>query len=83
MEEQLTENDFSGIHAEPFEIQHHHAQHQQGELRHLCWFGMNLAPRFTDMQAQLKHLYCGCDPEEYSNFMISPIGQIDRKVIAS
>jgi hypothetical protein len=49
----------------------------------LCWFGMNLAPRFTDMQAQLKHLYCGCDPEEYSNFMISPIGQIDRKLIAS
>jgi len=49
----------------------------------LCWFGMNLAPRFTDMQAQVKHLYCGCDPEEYSNFMISPIGQIDRKLIAS
>ncbi len=54
MEEQLTENDFSGIHAEPFEIQHHDAQHQQGELRHPCWFGMNLAPRFADMQAQLK-----------------------------
>jgi hypothetical protein len=34
MEEQLTETDFSGIHAEPFEIQHHHAQHQQGVLRH-------------------------------------------------
>jgi hypothetical protein len=48
----------------------------------LCWFGMNLAPRFTDMQAQWKHLYCGCDPEEYSNFMISPIVQIDRKLIA-
>ena len=49
----------------------------------LYWFGMNLAPRFTDMQAQLKHLFCGCDPEEYSNFMISPIGRIDRKLIAS
>ncbi|MGO8789212.1 MAG: Tn3 family transposase [Terriglobia bacterium] len=49
----------------------------------LYWFGMNLAPRFTDMQAQLKHLFCGCDPEEYSNFTISPIGRIDRKLIAS
>jgi TnpA family transposase len=49
----------------------------------LYCFGMNLAPRFTDMQAQLNHLYCGCYPEEYSNFMISPIGQIDRKLIAS
>ena len=25
----------------------------------LHWFGMNLAPRFTNLQAQLKHLYCG------------------------
>jgi TnpA family transposase len=49
----------------------------------LYCFGMNLAPRFTDMQAQLNHLYCGCYSEEYSNSMISPIGQIDRKLIAS
>ncbi len=49
----------------------------------LYCFGMNLAPRFTDMQAQLKHLFCGCNPEEYSNFMIPPTGQIDRKLIAS
>lgn len=49
----------------------------------LHWFGMNLAPRFTNMQAQLKHLCCGCDPEEYSTFLIPPTGQIDRKLIAS
>jgi hypothetical protein len=49
----------------------------------LYCFGMNLAPRFTDMQAQLKHLFCGCDPEDYSNFLIPPTEQIDRKLIAS
>ena len=52
-------------------------------LEPLYCFGMNLAPRFTDMQAQLKHLFCGCDPEDYSNFLIPPTGQIDRKLIAS
>jgi TnpA family transposase len=49
----------------------------------LHWFGMNLAPRFTNLQAQLKHLCCGCDPEEYANFLIPPAGQMDRKLIAS
>lgn len=49
----------------------------------LHWFGMNLAPRFTNMQAQLKHLCCACDPGEYSTFLIQPIGRIDRNLIAS
>jgi TnpA family transposase len=49
----------------------------------LNWFGLNLAPRFTNLQDQLKHLYCGCDKEEYSNFLISPVGQIDRELIVS
>jgi hypothetical protein len=60
-----------------------HAQHQQGELRHPLLVRNEPRAGFTDMQALWKHLYCGCDPEEYSNFMISPIGQIDRKLIAS
>jgi hypothetical protein len=55
----------------------------KANLAILCWLGMNLAPRFTDIQAQWKPLYRGRDPEEYSNLMISPIGQIDRKLIAS
>lgn len=38
---------------------------------------------FTDLQAQLKHLYCGGDPERYANVLISPVGQIDRKLIVS
>ena len=47
----------------------------------LDWFRLNLAPRFTNLQAQLKHLYCGVDPAEYSNFLIHPAGQIDRQLI--
>jgi len=47
----------------------------------LYWFGMELAPRFTDLQAQLKHLYCGCDPDGYGKFLITPVGQIDHALI--
>ena len=49
----------------------------------LYWFGMNLAPRFTNLQAQLKHLYCGPGQGRYSDFLIQPVGQIDRSLIAS
>jgi TnpA family transposase len=49
----------------------------------LYWFGMNLAPRFTNLQAQLKHLYCGPGQEGYADFLIQPVGQIDRHLIAS
>jgi TnpA family transposase len=49
----------------------------------LHWFGMNLAPRFTNMQAQLKHLYCGPGQGKYSDFLIQPVGQIDRSLIVS
>lgn len=49
----------------------------------LHWFGMNLAPRFTNLHAQLKHLYGGVGQEEYANFLIQPVGQIDRNLITS
>ena len=49
----------------------------------LNWFGMKLAPRFTHLQAQLKHLYCGSDPTDYENFLIQPVGQIDCQLIVS
>ncbi len=49
----------------------------------LYWFGMKLAPRFTDLQAQLKHLYRGGDQEEYADFLTSPAGKIDRELIVS
>lgn len=48
----------------------------------LHWFGMNLAPRFTNLHAQLKHLYCG-PGQSYADFLIQPVGQIDRSLIAS
>ena len=49
----------------------------------LHWFGMNLAPRFTNLQAQLKHLYAGSNQEGYSDFLIQPVGQIDRNLVTS
>jgi len=45
------------------------------------WFGGKLYPRFTDLQSQLKHLYCGDDVAEYSKQVIRPIAQIDRQLI--
>jgi TnpA family transposase len=44
---------------------------------------MNLAPRFTNLHAQLKHLYGGAGQEEYAGFLIQPVGQIDRNLITS
>jgi len=45
------------------------------------WFGRKFAPRFTSVQAQLGHLYCGNDIAEYASFLLQPAGQIDRRVI--
>ncbi len=49
----------------------------------LQWFGMKLAPRFTNLQTQLAHLCCACDPEEYASFSILPAGRIDHELIVS
>jgi TnpA family transposase len=49
----------------------------------LHWFGMNLAPRFTNLQAQLKHLYRGPGQNGYTDFLIQPVGEIDRHLIAA
>ncbi|MGA2051439.1 MAG: Tn3 family transposase [Terracidiphilus sp.] len=46
------------------------------------WFGRNLAPRFTNLQAQLKHLYCGRNVAEYRDYLIQPAGRIDHQLIA-
>lgn len=45
------------------------------------WFGGKLYPRFTNLQTQTKHLYCGDDPALYSTWLIPPVGQIDRQLI--
>jgi TnpA family transposase len=45
------------------------------------WFGWKLAPRFTNLQVQLKHLYCCSWIEDYEKFLIQPSGQIDLQLI--
>ena len=47
------------------------------------WFGLKLYPRFTNLQTQLLHLYCGVDPAEYAKFLIQPVDRIDRELIVS
>jgi TnpA family transposase len=49
----------------------------------LHWFGPKFAPRFTSLQAQLPHLYCAGDPEQYASYILPPAGQIDRRLIVA
>lgn len=54
----------------------------------MYWFEMGFAPRFTSLQAQLKHLYCGDDIAQYENLLIKPvkkhlIGKTDLDVAIS
>jgi TnpA family transposase len=53
----------------------------KGNFAIMDWFGGKLFPRFTDIEAQRKHLYCGCDPAEYTDCLIQPVEKIDRKLI--
>jgi TnpA family transposase len=46
-------------------------------------FGMNLMPRFTNLQTQLKHLYCSGDLTNYEKFLTQPVGKINRSLIES
>jgi TnpA family transposase len=45
------------------------------------WFGGKLYPRFTNLQTQTKHLYCGDDQAQYSDWIIKPVDKIDRQLI--
>jgi len=47
----------------------------------LNWFGLRFEPRFTNLLAQLKELYCADDLALYENCLIKPVGQIDLQVI--
>jgi TnpA family transposase len=53
----------------------------KGNFAIMDWFGGNLYPRFTNLQTQTKHLYCGDDPKQYSDWTIHPVGQINRQLI--
>ena len=48
----------------------------------LHWFGPRFEPRFTDLEKQLKELYCADDPSRYEKYLILPVGQIDLQSIA-
>src|SRR5664279_4481609 len=47
----------------------------------LHWFGRRFEPRFTDLDKELKELYCAEAPERYEKCLIRPAGQIDLQVI--
>src|ERR1035438_2750162 len=49
----------------------------------LYWFGLRFEPRFTDLETQLKELYCADDLSLYEKCLICPVGQIDRQAIVN
>src|ERR1019366_10607195 len=53
----------------------------KGNFAIMDWFGSQLFPRFTNLEAQRKHLYCGGVSAEYKDCLIQPAGQLDRKLI--
>jgi TnpA family transposase len=47
----------------------------------LHWFALRFEPRFTDLDEQLKELYCADDPALYEKCLIQPVGKINRQAI--
>lgn len=48
----------------------------------LChMFGGELRTRFTNLKSELNHVYGTKDPASYVNFLVQPIGVIDRQLI--
>lgn len=47
----------------------------------LHWFEAEFRPRFTDLEVQLNHLFCGDDLSNYQDFLIKPVAAIDRELI--
>jgi TnpA family transposase len=45
-----------------------------------CFDG-KLYPRFTNIEDQRRHLYCGYDSSEYKDFIIKPVGQLTGESI--
>ena len=45
------------------------------------WFMLKLAPRFTNLQAQVQHLYSGTNPPGEKPYLLQPAGEIDRQQI--
>lgn len=47
------------------------------------WFGAKLYPRFTNIEKERKHLYCSPNNTEYDEYLIQPVGKIDKELIES
>lgn len=47
----------------------------------LDWFGSRFEPRFTDLEQQLKQLFCADDAALYEQFVVRPVGQVDVRAI--
>lgn len=47
----------------------------------MYWFGGKLFPRFTDIEAQRKHIYSGYNLDEYSDCLIQPVGKLNRQLM--
>lgn len=45
------------------------------------WFGLRFEPRFTNLEVQLKNLYCCGDPVQYEKCLIQPVGSIDLQAV--
>ena len=48
----------------------------------LHWFGRRYEPRLTDLDKQIREIYCAGDPAQYAHCLIKPAGQIDLKSFA-
>ena len=53
----------------------------KGNFALMDWFGGRLCPRFTNLETQRKHLYGGDDLAQYNEWLIKPVGKIDRQLI--
>ena len=53
-----------------------HCASNKANFAVLHWFGPRFKPRFTDLEAQLKELYCADDTSLYEKFLIRPVGQV-------
>jgi len=47
------------------------------------WFGGKLYPRFTNIEAQSKHLYCYPNHPKYNQYLVQPLEEINRQLIES
>ena len=48
----------------------------------LHWFGLRFEPRFTDLEVQLRQLYCADGQALYEKCLVRPVGQVDLQAIA-